>query len=130
MREVMEDRSFGELVGELNDQVRTLISQEVRLAKAEVSEKGKQAGKGVGFIAAGGFVAYAGFLAILAGIIVGLGHLVPMWVAALLVGLIVALVGYLVVQKGISSLKPENLKPENTAKSIKENKEWLQSQAR
>ncbi len=130
MREVMEDRSIGELVGELNDQVRTLISQEVRLAKAEVSQKGKQAGKGVGFIAAGGFVAYAGFLAILAGIIVGLGHLVPVWVAALLVGLIVALVGYLVVQKGISALKPENLKPENTARSIKENKEWLQSQAR
>lgn len=130
MREVMEDRSLGELVGDLNGQIKTLISQEVRLAKTEISEKGKQAGKAVGFIAVGGFVVYAGLLAMIAGIILVLSNVVPIWVAALIVGVLVALIGYLVIQKGIGDLKPERLKPENTARSMRENKEWLQSQAK
>ncbi len=130
MREVMEDRSLGELLNELNNQTRTLISQEVRLAKTEAAEKGKQAGKAIGFVAVGGFVVYAGLLAIIAGIILVLGNVVPIWVAALVVGVIVALIGYLVLQKGLGDLKPEKLKPEQTAKSMRENKEWLQSQAK
>lgn len=130
MREVMEDRSLGELLNELNNQTRTLISQEVRLAKAEVAQKGKQAGKAVGFMAVGGFVVYAGLLAIIAGIILVLGNVVPIWVAALVVGVIVALIGYLILQKGRNDLNPEKLKPEQTATMMRENKEWLQSQAK
>lgn len=130
MREVMEDRSLGDLLNELNQQTRTLISQEVRLAKTEVAEKGKQAGKAVGFIAVGGFVAYAGFLAIIAGIVFVLANVVPLWVSALIVGVIVALIGYLVLQKGIGDLSPERLRPKNTAQSMRENKEWLQSQVK
>lgn len=130
MREVMEDRSLGELLNELNSQTRTLISQEVRLAKAEATEKGKQAAKAAGFVAVGGFVVYAGLLAIIAGIVLVLGNFVPVWVAALVVGVIVALIGYLVLQKGLSDLKPEKLKPQQTVTSMRENKEWLQSQAK
>ena len=44
--------------------------------------------------------------------------------------IIVALIGYLLVQKGLNSLKAENLKPRQTAGSLRENKEWLQEQAR
>ena len=78
----------------------------------------------------GGFVVYAGLLAIIAGIILVLGQVVPIWVAALVVGVIVALIGYLVVQKGLSDLKADRLKPQQTMASLRENKEWLQSQAK
>ena len=108
----------------------SLISQEVQLAKAEIGEKGAQAGKAVGFVAVGGFVVYAGLLAVIAGIILVLGRFVPIWVAAVVVGVIVALIGYLVIQKGLSDLKPEKLRPEKTMISLRENKEWLQSQAK
>jgi hypothetical protein len=130
MQEVMDERSLGELFSELKDQTSVLISNEMRLAKAEATQKGKQASKAAGFVAAGGFVVYAGFLAIIAGIILVLSQVVPMWVAALVVGVIVALVGYLVLQKGLSDLKADKLKPEKTMASLKEDKEWLQSQAR
>jgi xanthine/uracil permease len=130
MQGTMEDRSLGELFGMLADQTKTLVNQEVALAKAEVSEKAKTAGKGVGILAAGGFVAYAGLLAVIAGIILLVGQWVPMWVSALIIGIIVALIGYLLVQKGLNSLKAENLKPRQTVGSLRENKEWLQEQAR
>jgi fatty acid desaturase len=130
MRGATEERSVGELFGMLADQTKTLVNQEVALVKAEASEKAKIAGKGVGFLAAGGFVAYAGLLAVIAGIILLVGQWVPMWVSALIIGIIVALVGYLLVQKGLNDLKAENLKPRQTAGSLKENKEWLQEQVR
>jgi len=130
MQGTMEDRSLGELFGALADQAKMLVNQEVALAKAEATEKAKSAGKGVGFLAAGGFVAYAGLLAVIAGIILLVGQWVPMWVSALIIGIIVALIGYLLVQKGLNNLKAENLKPRQTAGSLRENKEWLQEQAR
>jgi hypothetical protein len=126
----MEDRSLGELFGLLADQTKTLVNHEVALAKAEAAEKAKTAGKGVAFLAAGGFVAYAGLLAVIAGIILLVGQWVPMWVSALIIGIIVALVGYLLIQKGRNDLKAENLKPQQTAASLRENKEWLQEQVR
>jgi hypothetical protein len=70
-------------------------------------------------------VAYAGFLAILAGIITFLGGHISLWVAALLVGLIVAVVGYFLLQKGMDDLKKINFVPEETVESLKEDKEWL-----
>lgn len=130
MRELVDDRSLGDLFNQLKDQTRTLVSQEVRLAKAEATEKGKQAGKAVGFVAVGGFVIYAGLLAIIVGIILILAQVVPAWVAALVVGIIVALIGYLVLQKGLSDLKADKLKPEKTMATMRENKEWLQTQAK
>ncbi len=130
MQEVIEDRALGDLFNELKDQTNQLISQQVRLAKAEVTEKGKQAGKAAGFIAVGGFVVYAGLLAIIAGIILVLAQWVPIWVAAVVVGVIVGLIGYLVIQKGLNDLKADKLKPEKTMTTMKENKEWLQSQAK
>ncbi|MCU0510559.1 MAG: phage holin family protein [Anaerolineae bacterium] len=130
MQGTMEDRSLGELFGLLADQTKTLVNHEVALAKAEAAEKAKTAGKGVAFLAAGGFVAYAGLLAVIAGIILLVGQWVPMWVSALIIGIIVALVGYLLIQKGRNDLKAENLKPQQTAASLRENKEWLQEQVR
>jgi hypothetical protein len=130
MQQVMEERPLGELFDDLRDQAKTLISQEVRLAKAELGEKGAQAGKAIGFVAVGGFVVYAGLLALIAGIILVLGQVVPIWVAALIVGVIVGLIGYLVIQKGLNDLKAERLKPQQTMASMRENKEWLQSQVR
>lgn len=125
-----DERSLGELFSHLWTDTRTLISKEVELAKTEMSEKASVMSKSLAFLAAGGFVAYAGFLAILAAIIVGLGAFIPMWLSALIVGLIVAGIGYALVRKGMDGLKPQNLAPQETAASIKETKEWAQNQTK
>jgi xanthine/uracil permease len=110
------ERSLGELFSQLSQDVSTLFRQEVRLAKIEVSQIATDAGKQVGIIGAGGAIAYAGFLALLAALILGLSEFMAAWLAALIVGLVVAGIGYFIAQKGINDLKNVNPAPENTIK--------------
>jgi hypothetical protein len=126
-----EDRSLGELFAELTRETRTLVRQEVNLAKSEMTQKASRIGKDVGFLAAGGAVAYAGFLAIVAGIIFVLAEIgLPLWLSALLVGVVVAVVGYLLVRKGLDALKREDPAPRQTMETLKEDKEWAKDQTR
>src|SRR5215210_339222 len=109
-----DDRSLGELFSELAQETTTLVRQEVTLAKAEVSQKASRAGRHVGVLATGGAVAYAGLLAILVGVIVLLDDVMPLWLSALLVGLVVVGVGYFLVRRGLDALKREDLTPRQT----------------
>jgi hypothetical protein len=125
---VRQEPSLGELFSELSQEASTLIRQEVQLAKAEVTRKASQAGKEAAFVAAGGFIAYAGFLALIAAAILGVAEFLPLWLAALLIGVIVAGAGYLILQKGLNGLKEINPAPRRTIESLKEDKEWLKQQ--
>lgn len=129
-RDSKNDRSLGELFSELAQDTSTLVRQEMTLAKTEMSQKASRLGKDVGFLAAGGAVAYAGLLAVLAGIIVLLGQVIPMWLSALLLGLVVAGVGYFLVRKGLDALKREDLAPRQTIETIKEDQQWAKDQTR
>jgi hypothetical protein len=129
MREQQDNRSLGELFADLARDTGTLVRQEVALARTELTQKATQVGKNVGFLVAGGAVAYAGFLLILAAIAVGLGQLgVPWWLAALLVGAIVAIVGAVLVQRGLAALRRESLAPERTLETLKEDVAWAKEQ--
>ena len=125
-----DDRSLGELFSALAQDTSTLVRKEVQLAKTEMSQKASRVGKDVGFLAAGGAVAYAGLLAVVAGIIVLLGQVIPMWLSALLVGLVVAGVGYFLVRKGLDALKQEDLAPRQTIETLKEDQKWAKDQTR
>lgn len=127
---VASEPPLGELFGDLTQDVRRLVNLEVTLAKTELTEKAAQAGKSVAFMAAGGFVIYAGFLAIIFAVIAGLANFIPLWVSALLVGIVVALIGYALLRKGMDGLKGSNLTPTETVASLKDNKEWVQEQVR
>jgi len=123
-----DDRSLGELFSELAQETSWLVRQEVTLAKTEVSQKASRAGKHIGTLAAGGAVAYAGLLAILAGVIVLLDDVMPLWLSAILVGLVVALVGYFLVRRGLDALKREDLAPRQTIETFKEDQQWAKDQ--
>jgi hypothetical protein len=129
-RDGRDGRSLGELFSELAQETSTLVRQEVDLAKTEMGQKASRVGKDVGFLAAGGAVAYAGLLAILAGVIVVLDTFLPLWLAALLVGLVVAAVGYFLVKKGLDALKREDVAPTQTIKTLKEDGQWIKDQTR
>ncbi len=125
-----DDGSLGELFAELTKETTTLVRQEVQLAKTEMSQKATEAGKDVGFLGAGGALAYAGLLAIIAGIILALGEFIPLWVSALLVGLIVVAIGYFLVRRGLNALKQVKPVPEQTIQTLKEDKEWAKDQTK
>ena len=128
MHHIKEERSLGDLFADLSRETRTLLRQEMELAKTEISRKASQAGKASASLAIGGFIAYAGFLAIVAAIIIGLAALIPAWLSALIVGLVVVGIGYFFIQKGLNDLKPQELVPKQTIESLKETTTWAQNQ--
>jgi hypothetical protein len=126
-----DEQSLGELFSDLARETSTLVRQEVELAKAEMTQKATRIGKDIGFLVAGGAVAYAGFLGLVAAIAIGLGQLgLPWWLATLLVALVVGAVGAVLVMRGINALKQENLAPERTIQTLKEDVEWAKAQTR
>lgn len=124
-----EERSLGELFGDLARETGTLVRQEVQLAKTEMSQNASRVGRDIGFLAVGGLVAYAGVLGILAAIILGLvaAGLEP-WLAALIVGVVVTVAGYLLVRRGLDALKHQELAPRQTVESLKEDAQWAKQQ--
>ena len=128
MQQSRDDRSLGELFSELAQETSTLVRQEVNLAKTEMSHNASRAGRHIGVLAAGGAVAYAGLLAILAGVIVLLDNVMPLWASALLVGVVVAVVGYLLARRAIDALKREDFAPRETVQTLKEDQQWAKDQ--
>lgn len=128
MQRQEDTRSLGELFSELANETTMLVRQEIQLARTEMTQKATQAGKDVGMIGAGGALAYAGLLALIAALIIGLGELIPLWLSALIVGLVVVGVGYLLIQRGLTALKQIDPKPQQTIQSLQEDKEWVKEQ--
>jgi len=125
-----DDRSIGELIAELSRETVALVRQEVQLAKAEMSQKASRVGKNVGFLVIGGVVAYTGLLAIVAAVIIVLGGVIPLWLSALVVGLVIAAIGLFLVVKGANTLRQEDPAPQETIETLKEDREWLRDQTR
>jgi len=116
-----QDRSLGELFGDLSREITTLVRQEMALARTEMSQKLSRLGKDAGFVAAGGLVAYAGLLTLIAALVIILHQAgLALWASALLVGLVVAGVGGFLVVRGLNALKQEDLTPRETLASLKE----------
>jgi hypothetical protein len=128
MQHVQGERSLGELFGDLAQQTTTLVRDEVRLATTEMTHKATEAGKDVGLIAGGAAVAHAGALAVIAGLIIALAQVIAAWLAALIVGVVIAGVGYALAQKGLTALKRLDPVPRATVQTLKEDKLWAQSQ--
>lgn len=126
-----EERSLGELFGDLARETSTLVKQEVGLAKTELTEKATRVGKDVGYLAMGGAVAYAGMLTLIAALVLILTAIgLPIWASALLVGLVVAGVGGSMAMKGLKQLKNVDPVPHQTVETLKEDKEWAKQQVR
>jgi len=124
----VEEESVGSLVGRLTGDLSKLIRQEIELAKAELREEGKKAGKALGMLAGAGL---SGLLvAILASftLIWVLDEQMPLWLAALIVTLLWAILGAVLFMMGKKKLAEVNPKPEQTVQSLKEDKQWVQAQ--
>lgn len=131
MATTKDERTLGEMFAELSRETRTLVQQELQLAKTELTAKASQMGKGAGLIVGGGLIAYGGLLAIIAAmvlILIAIG--LPPWAAALVGGVLVAGIGYLLIRSGLAALKPQQLTPRKTIDTLKEDAQWLKSQVK
>ena len=128
------DRSLGTLFADLMRETTTLVQQEVALARTEASEKVSQLGNGLAALVIGGRVLFAGLLKLLDAVTYGLGNLMQddlaLWLPALIVGGIVAIIGAIMLQKGRRNLQPGNLAPQRTAESLQRDAELVKGQVR
>jgi uncharacterized membrane protein YqjE len=128
----LRDEGVGELVKRLAAETNTLVHQEIELAKAELTEKGKVAGKGaamfggagaVGLLAGGALTAC--FVALLA---TALDHT---WLAALIVAVVYAAVAGVLAMRGRDQMRAATpAAPEQTIESVKEDVEWAKTRTR
>jgi MFS family permease len=130
-RSQLEDRPMAELVRQLSDQTTTLVRQEIELAKAEMTAKGKEVGIGAGAFGAAGVVGLYAVGAITACLILALSTAMDAWLAALIVGVVyaavagvLALVGKKKTQAGAPPV------PERAISSTKEDVEWAKTRAK
>jgi Putative Actinobacterial Holin-X, holin superfamily III len=130
-RRTEQDRPLGELVQDLSRQTSTLIRQEMRLAQAELTEKGRHAGKGAGMFGGAGLVALYGVGALIAAAILGLATVLEPWIAAAAVGaglLVVAGILALTGKKELEEAGPP--KPEQAIDSVQRDIETVKARAR
>ena len=126
-----QERSTGELVKQVAEQVSVLVRGELKLAQLEMTRKGKRAGMGVGMLGGGGLVALYGLGCLIACVIIAVSGVLAAWLAALIVGavlLAVAGVAALIGKGRLQRAAPPV--PEETVSSVKADVEEIRERAR
>jgi uncharacterized membrane protein YqjE len=127
----LRDRSLGELLRQLSEQTTRLVHQELELAKAELQQKGKEAGAGAGMFGGAGALGLAALGALTACFILALNAIMPAWLAALLVAVVYGIVAFVLVKQGQARMKRATPPvPTQTIETVKEDVEWAKTQVR
>lgn len=116
------EASVGVLLRELAHEVPSLVTKEIALAKSEARESMRATRAGVAAVATGGAVAMSGLIALVFAAVFALSEVIAPWAAALTVGAVVMLVGYVMVQAGKKKFAAESLRPERTMHSLNKDK--------
>ena len=127
----LRDRSLGELLKQLSEETTRLVHQELELAKAELTQKGRQAGMGAGLFGGAGAIGLAALGALTACFILALDAVMPAWLAALVVAVVYGMVAFVLVRQGQAKMKRAVPPvPEQTIETVKEDVEWAKTQMR
>lgn len=120
---------LGDLFRQLAEDSATLVRQEVALAKAELRENVKSVARDTAKIAVGAALAVVGALVLVLFLVLLLGDaLGKYWLGALIVGVLFAAVGGFLAMGAMKRLKHDSITPDQTLQTLKEDKQWLQSE--
>jgi hypothetical protein len=122
------DRSIGELFGELASETGTLVRQELALVRTEMTQKVKEVGKESTFIAVGGALGLVAAHTLVAAAVLALALVLPLWAAALIVGAAVCAIAIGLVLKGVRGVQHIDLAPRQTIHSLEDGKTWARRQ--
>jgi uncharacterized membrane protein YqjE len=123
--------SFGELVSRLTNQTGVLIRQEIALAKVELRETGATVARDSAKAGAGVVLAWTGMLALTTALILGLAQLFDnYWLAALIVGAVYVLVGWMLAKNAMADVRHKGLGPKQTMETLRDDADWAKEQTR
>jgi membrane protein len=121
---------MAELVKQLSEQTSRLARQEVELAKAELSAKGKRAGLGAGMFGGAAMFGLYAVGALTAAAILGLSKAVAAWLAAVIVAAVLAAIAGVLALTGKKEVQQATPPvPEQTTESVKEDVQWAKTRA-
>jgi uncharacterized membrane protein YqjE len=123
----LREKSFGELVGRLSSETSTLIKQEMALARAELTEQGKRAGKGAGMLGGAGVAGLLTLGALSAMLIALLDTAMATWLAALIVTVAWAGVAGVLALQGRNKIKEATPPAPQTVETVKEDVRWAKT---
>jgi hypothetical protein len=123
-----DERSLGEIVGDVTSDLSTLIRQEMDLAKTEMKQEVAKVGKGAGLFGGAGLAGW--FLLLFASLTLmyGLDKVMPIWVAALIVTVIWGIVAAVLALSGKKAIKEANPQLPETQQTLKEDVQWARAQ--
>ncbi|MFL5778675.1 MAG: phage holin family protein [Chloroflexota bacterium] len=131
MDERRDERSLGQLFGDVSRQLSTLIRQEIELARTEMTTKATTVGRDAALIGVGGALVYAGVLALMAALILALADAGwQPWVAALLVGIVVLAIGAVLGVRGRDGLTKAEVAPRRTIETLRDDAEWAKERVK
>ncbi|HKH31136.1 MAG TPA: phage holin family protein [Gaiellaceae bacterium] len=126
----LRERPLGEVARDLTKDLSLLVRQEIELAKAEMSQKGRTAAPGIGMLGGAGVVALAAAGALTAFLILVLAIFLPEWLAALIVAAVLGAAAYLLMKQGKERVEEAGKPvPEQTIETVKEDVEWAKTRA-
>ncbi len=126
--ETLREQPVGDLVKQLSADLSTLVRQELRLAQAEMTEKGKKAGIGVGMFGGAGLAAVLALGALTTCLIAALATGMEVWLAALIVTAVYgAIAGVLAVSGKARVSEATPPMPEQTVETVKEDVQWAKT---
>jgi VIT1/CCC1 family predicted Fe2+/Mn2+ transporter len=129
-QENMRERPLGEVARDLTRDLSLLVRQEVELAKAEMAQKGRVAAPGLGMIGGAGLVALMAAGALTAFFVLVLAIFLPEWASALIVGVVLAGIAYVLVKQGKERVEDAGAPvPEQAIETVKEDVEWAKTRA-
>lgn len=121
---------IGGLIRQLGREVPSLVTKELALAKVEITEAINATKTATGAVAGGGAVLLAGFIVLLQAAVYALNLVMDAWLAAFIVGAVVSVVGYAMIQAGKKKFEPSALKPERTLHSLQKDKAAIKEATR
>jgi uncharacterized membrane protein YqjE len=125
----LRERPIGELLKQLSEETTRLVHQELELAKAELTQKGRQASMGAGLFGAAGAIGFLALAALTTCVILALDAVMPAWLAALIVAVGYGAVAAVLAVRGRNRVKQATPPvPEQTIQTVKEDVEWAKTQ--
>jgi uncharacterized membrane protein YqjE len=125
--EQVSNSSVGELIGNISDDLSQLFRQEVELAKVELKQEASKAGKAAGMLGGAGFAGYLAVVLLSFAIVFGLGNVMDLGWAALIVAVLWGIAGAVLYSVGRKRLKTVDPVPRRTADTLKEDARWLKN---